>query len=196
MNKAEFIISITIALLLTPMLMEVNAIAQPEPAAKSMQIRAQAWFDSEEIKARRKQMRQMTRALKQPCKYCHTAGFKGYTDRHSISLEMMVMSAEHDVQCDECHIRKEALTPLGVQSAKMIKIGQQLQVECNHCHVKQRKFKILTPHGETYRAEIKSTQSPMNRKPSEIDRDAEATPPPNQDEQPNPVDQTERARKP
>ena len=173
MNKAEFIISITIALLLTPILMEINAIAQTPPHATSIQARAHAWFDSDNVKERRKQMRQMTRALKQPCKYCHTAGFKGYTDRHRISLEMMVMSAEHDVQCGECHVGKKALTPLGLQAAKMIKVSQQLKVECNHCHVQQNKFKVLTPHGEVYRAEIQSKSSATDVKTSITESDTE-----------------------
>ena len=48
----------------------------------------------------------MTRALKQPRKYCHTAGFKGYTDRHQVTLEMMALSVEHDVECKDCHLAK------------------------------------------------------------------------------------------
>ena len=186
MNKAEFIISITIALLLTPMLMEIKAIAQPELRVKSMQVRAQSWFESDDIKKRRKQMRQMTRALKQPCKYCHTAGFNGYTDRHSISLEMMVLSVEHAVQCDECHMGKKALTPMGMKAEKMMKISQQLQVECNHCHVKQQKFRTLTPQGETYRSETESKQAPVIATPPVIRTDAEPTSP-NQDAQLNRV---------
>ena len=170
MNKAEFIFSITIALLVTPIAMEVNALAQPEMKTAAMKERAQAWFDSEDIKKRRIQMRQMTRALKQPCKYCHTAGFKGYTNQYSISLEMMVISAEHDVRCDECHSGKKALTPLGVQAAKMTKVSQNLGVECNHCHVQKMQFKALTLQGEAYRLETAAQQSPEDIKaPASLD---------------------------
>lgn len=150
MNKAEFIFSITIGLLLAPIVLEVHAWAQSADTPKTMHQRAQAWFESDDKKKRRLQMRQMTRALKQPCKYCHTAGFKGYTDRHTVSLEMMALSAEHDLRCDECHAGKKALTETGKQARKMKQVSQDLGVQCTHCHIPLQKFKLLTSEGEIY----------------------------------------------
>jgi hypothetical protein len=150
MNKAEFIFSIMIGLLLAPIMIEANAWAQSTDTPKTMRQRAQAWFESNDKKKRRLQMRQMTRALKQPCKYCHTAGFKGYTDRYTVSLEMMALSAEHDLRCDDCHAGKKVLTETGIQARKMKKVSKDLGVECTHCHVPSKKFKILTTDGEKY----------------------------------------------
>lgn len=165
MNKAEFIFSITIGLLLCPIMLEVSALAQSAATPKTMHQRAQAWFESVDKKKRRLQMRQMTRALKQPCKYCHTAGFKGYTDRYAISLEMMALSAEHDLRCADCHAGKKALTETGIQARKMRKVSQDLGVECTHCHVPSQKFKVLTSDGEIYAQTLRNTTQTNENEP-------------------------------
>ena len=179
MNKAEFIFSVTIGLLLMPIVLEIKALAQTEATTKSVQERAQLWFDSEDKKKRRLQMRQMTRALKQPCKYCHTAGFKGYTDRHTVSLEMMVLSAEHDLRCDACHTGKTTLTDVGLQARKMKEVSKRLGVDCTHCHLPKMKFKALTPQGETYALQIKDTPSVNDTLPKPINSKAKDNAKPN-----------------
>ena len=68
------------------------------PLESNWHERASQWFDQADPKSRRKQMRQMTRALKQPCRYCHTPDFKDFTDKKLISQQMMAISAEHDVE--------------------------------------------------------------------------------------------------
>ncbi len=166
MNKAEFIFSITIGILLASMGLEVHAWAQSADTPKTMQQRAQSWFESDDKKKRRLQMRQMTRALKQPCKYCHTAGFKGYTDRYTVSLEMMALSAEHNLRCDDCHAGKTALTDTGEQAKKMKKVSLDLGVACTHCHVPSQKFKVLTSNGEQYAQTLKN-KTQVNEQPQQ-----------------------------
>ena len=156
MNKAEFIFSMTFGFILAPAVLNVHALAQEDNAPKTIKQRAQAWFESSDKKKRRLQMRQMSRALKQPCKYCHTSGFKGYTDRYAVSLEMMALSAEHNLRCDECHNGKKSLTETGLQAQKMQTVSKNLGVECTHCHVPKKKFQLLTLEGEKYNEMLES----------------------------------------
>ena len=87
MNKAQFLIAVTFSALLMPVSAHLWVHAQPKApdTLQTLRARAHAWFESDDLKQRRTQMRQMTRALRQPCKYCHTSGFKGYTDKHKVS---------------------------------------------------------------------------------------------------------------
>lgn len=115
--------------------------------------RAMAWFTTEGDKARRKEMRKLTRALRQPCKYCHTVDFTGYTEKRLVSQQMMALSAEHGVQCAECHAGKEKLTELGEASLPMFDLARERKVFCDHCHVKQKRFEALTEAGKKYKRE-------------------------------------------
>ena len=132
--------------------------AAPSSKLEKLRLRASAWFTHEDKKLRRKQMRVMTRALKQPCKYCHTKSFKGFTDKYEISLRMMALSAEHNVACGECHLGKKALSPLGKQSQQMMTLSERLGVECTECHVERARFKKLTPKGLEHKEAIRIKQ--------------------------------------
>ena len=151
MNKVQiFCIALTITGAFT-LATDLQSFASPADSFAQLQARASAWFKTSDKKSRRKEMRVMTRALKQPCKYCHAAGFKGYTDRHKISLEMMALSAEHDVACKDCHLGKKALSRLGNIAKRMETISRQEKAECNDCHVQKAKFKSLTTRGNVYK---------------------------------------------
>ena len=151
MNKVQiFCITLTVAFAFI-LATGLESFASPADSFAQLQARASAWFKTSDKKSRRKEMRAMTRALKQPCKYCHTAGFKGYTDRHKISLKMMALSAEHAVACKDCHLGKKALSRLGTIAKRMETISHQEHAECNDCHVQQSKFKSLTTRGNEYK---------------------------------------------
>ena len=151
MNKVQ-IFSVVLCLGVSVSLVgRTEPLPTPADAFEQLRKRASAWFKSTDKKARRKEMRAMTRALKQPCKYCHTAGFKGYTDRHKISLEMMVLSVEDDVECKDCHIGKTELSPMGQIAKTMQSIAEKEDAHCNDCHNERSKFKLLTPRGEQYK---------------------------------------------
>ncbi len=128
-----------------------STFARPAEAFEQLRLRASAWFKTTDQKSRRKEMRAMTRALKQPCKYCHTLGFKGYTDRHKVSLEMMVLSAENGVECKDCHLGKKALSPMGKVAKGMQIIAQKEGATWLDCHNPKARFKSLTPRGEQYK---------------------------------------------
>ena len=121
------------------------------PLESNWHERASQWFDQADPKSRRKQMRQMTRALKQPCRYCHTPDFKDFTDKKLISQQMMAISAEHDVACKECHLGKKALSELGKTAQKMWLLSIQKGVSCEHCHKPKTKFKVLTSTGKNFK---------------------------------------------
>ncbi len=121
------------------------------PVAADWKARAGAWFESADNEARKKQMREVTRALRQPCKYCHTPDFTGYTDKLLISQQMMALTAEHRVPCGDCHAGKNQLTDLGVTSQAMWTVAREQKVFCEACHVKGERFGKLTPAGERYK---------------------------------------------
>ena len=81
--------------------------AEALPVQSDWKARAEAWYESDEPKARKKQMRRMTKALRKPCRHCHTKDWTGYTDRLEISRQMMTLSAEHGVPCADCHEKKK-----------------------------------------------------------------------------------------
>ncbi len=132
---------------------QVSENSQAAPVEADWDARADAWFESEDPKARRKQMRQITKALKQSCFYCHTRGFKGYHENKLISQQMMAMSAEHGVECKECHVGKKGLTELGETAQHMWRLVHEKKVFCDHCHVPQKRFQELTPEGKAFKAE-------------------------------------------
>ncbi|MEE2757119.1 MAG: hypothetical protein VYA30_10680 [Myxococcota bacterium] len=113
--------------------------------------RAEKWFTSTDKKERRKAMRQFTRALRKPCKFCHTTDFKGYTDRLLISQQMMAMTVEHGVECKDCHAGKDGFTKMGQTSEKMWQLVHKKKVFCEHCHVPKNRFQKLTPEGQLFK---------------------------------------------
>lgn len=161
MNKVQILIAVTFSALCMPISAQLWVHAQPKDTDNfhSLRTRAHAWFASDDIKERRIQMRQMTRALRQPCKYCHTSGFKGYTDKHMVSLEMMALSAEHSIRCDNCHAGKKTLTEVGDQARQMLDLSKEMGVECTHCHVPASQFKSLNQNGLDYQQTTR-TQEP------------------------------------
>lgn len=124
---------------------------EPLPIEADWRVRSMAWFDADDEQARRKQMRAITRALRQPCRYCHTPDFTGYTDKRLISQQMMALSAEHGVQCAECHAGRDGLTPLGQTAAPMWALAREKGQFCGTCHVKHRRFEALTEQGQRFR---------------------------------------------
>lgn len=125
----------------------------PLPVEADWQARASAWFgEAKEEPARRTAMREITKALKEPCRYCHTPDWKGYTDKLAISRQMMALSAEHGVPCADCHEGKDALSALGQTAQTMWKIAHEQKVDCGHCHVPGKRFKALTAAGEAFEA--------------------------------------------
>lgn len=122
----------------------------PLPIEADWSARAQKWFSSTDLTGRRKEMRTMTRALKQPCRYCHTPDFKGYTDKRLISQQMMAISAEYQVACSDCHSGKVDMTPMGQIAQKMWALAHKKKVECRHCHEAGAGFLNLTDAGKAF----------------------------------------------
>lgn len=128
----------------------------PLPVEAEWGKRAEAWFAGEtDMGKRRKAMRVITRALKQPCRYCHTPDWKGYTDKLGISRQMMALSVEHGVECADCHAGKDAYTEMGQTAQTMWRLAHEKKVECSHCHPKGKQFKTLTAAGEAFKAKQK-----------------------------------------
>lgn len=114
----------------------------------TMKARAEAWFTAkDDANARRAEMRGITGALKQPCRYCHTPAFDDYTDRLDISRQMMALSAEHGVTCAECHAGKRDYTELGHKAAQMWQLSHEQHQLCEGCHVPGKRFEKLSPAG-------------------------------------------------
>ena len=127
----------------------------PAPIESNWQERALKWFKTETKKERRKEMRAVSRALRKPCKYCHTRDFKGFTQNRLITQQMMALSAEHGVQCADCHAGRGKFTEFGKKAKPMWKLVHKKKVFCGHCHVKQSKFEGLTDAGKAYKAKAK-----------------------------------------
>ena len=128
------------------------------------QKRAQSWFKKSDAKSRRKQMRGLTRTLKANCYTCHTRGLKGYVDDiYLISLQMMALSGEFKVECQECHIGAKGLSKLGALSYVMWEYSVDQQTECSECHVKDSSkspFKGLNSKGKTIKTTMAKTFTP------------------------------------
>ena len=160
MNKAQFLMPH----LCTPCLYRPplgSRTTESTDTLQTLRARAHARFEST-TSNNATQMRQMTRALRQPCKYCHTSGFKGYTDKHKVSLEMMALSAEHSIRCDDCHAGKTDLTDRGNKARQMMSLSKEMGVNCEHCHLPASQFKSLTPSGRDYQETMKHTNRPSN----------------------------------
>lgn len=121
------------------------------PVTADWKTRADAWFTTADVEGRREQMRTITRALRQACQYCHTPDFTAYTDKLAVSRQMMALSAEHGVACEDCHGGRDSLTDLGQRSASMWSLAIEKQVFCESCHVPKSRFTTLTPEGERFR---------------------------------------------
>ena len=78
-------------------------------------VRAQAWYMGSDKALKRAQMREVSRTLKRGCFDCHNRGFKGYNADYNITLQMMAVSAEHNLLCSDCHKGKRGLSQLGVK---------------------------------------------------------------------------------
>lgn len=127
----------------------------PVKAETDWHARAEAWFDSADDKARKKQMRTAGRALKRPCKYCHGKKFDTYTDKLDISRQMMALSKEHGVACGDCHLGKSEMSDLGKKAQEMWALSHERGVFCESCHTPGTRFKELTEAGKKYDAETK-----------------------------------------
>ena len=115
--------------------------------------RALAWFKgAADEKARKEAMREITKAIKQPCRLCHTPDFQGYTDMQPLARQMMALSVENGVTCAECHQGKTELTALGQKSKPMWALSHEQKVFCDHCHVPAKRFVELTPAGQDWKA--------------------------------------------
>ena len=150
---ALFLFAVVIPLCIESLASETVQNDHTQPSSQSIQSlkhRAAAWFKSTDPKARRIQMREMTRALKQPCRYCHSQDFRSYTDKYLISLEMMAWSAEQNVRCSGCHVGKEKLSVLGEKAKTMMKISETEAKDCRNCHESGARYRKLTQAGTDY----------------------------------------------
>ena len=129
----------------------------PAPVESDWRGRAMKWFKSDVLKERGKQMRMVSRALKKPCKYCHTKDFKGFTQNRLITQQMMALSTEHGVECSDCHAGRGQLTEFGKKSQPMWRLVHSEKVFCDHCHTKQSKFEKLTPAGQAHKEKVKNS---------------------------------------
>ena len=133
----------------------------PVPVDADWSARAEAWFKGATDEATRKEaMREITKAMKQPCRHCHTPDFTGYTDFAPISRQMMALSAEHGVTCAECHKGKSDLTDLGHKAQRWWVVSHQEKVFCDHCHVPAKHFLELTPAGRAWQANEAKKKAP------------------------------------
>ena len=128
----------------------------PAPIESNWRERALKWFKSESKKERGKQMRSISRALKKPCKYCHTKDFKGFTQNRLITQQMMALSIEHSVECADCHAGRGQYTEFGKKTLPMWRLVHTEKVFCGHCHTKQSKFEHLTEAGRAYKNKAKN----------------------------------------
>lgn len=140
----------------------------PLPVESDWKGRAAAWFkDAQTDVERRKAMRAITQAIKQPCRYCHTPDWTGYTDKHLISKQMMALSVENDVACADCHAGKVEMTALGETSRVMWALARSKAVDCGHCHVPKAKFKTLNAAGKDWQsAHPKGFEMPASTAPA------------------------------
>jgi nitrate/TMAO reductase-like tetraheme cytochrome c subunit len=123
--------------------------------------RADKWFTApkEDEAARKAQMKEASRALKRPCKFCHTEDFSGFTDdkRKLLTQQMMIVSAENGVECKDCHDGREKMTELGNDAKKMYDLAREKNVFCDECHQPNKsKFKDLTDKGKKFKEEAEA----------------------------------------
>ncbi len=125
--------------------------------------RADKWFTApkEDEAARKAQMKEASRALKRPCKFCHTEDFSGFTDdkRKLLTQQMMIVSAENGVECKDCHDGRDKMTELGHDAKKMYDLSREKNVFCDECHqTNKSKFKDLTDKGKKFKEEAEAKQ--------------------------------------
>ncbi len=123
------------------------------PVESDWKARAAAWFTADDIAGRRQEMRKMTGALRRACQYCHTPDFTAYTDKLTVSRQMMALTAEHGVPCADCHGGRDELTELGRRSQPMWALAVEKKVFCESCHVPKKRFGVLTAEGERFKRE-------------------------------------------
>ncbi len=137
---------------------EPASIDEGLPIAGDWRTRAMNYLKSADQKGQRKEMRKATRALKRPCRYCHTPDFADYTPKRRVSQQMMALSVENAVDCADCHLGKTDFTPLGQDSRAMWKTAREEGVFCDACHEPKTKFEKLTTRGVRYKAKKKAKQ--------------------------------------
>jgi len=125
--------------------------------------RADKWFTApkEDEAARKAQMKEASRALKRPCKFCHTEDFSGFVDdkRKQLVQQMMIVSAEHGVECKDCHSGRDTMTELGETAKKMYAVAREKTVFCDDCHqTNKSKFKDLTDKGKKFKEETEAKE--------------------------------------
>lgn len=134
--------------------------AEPKPLQSTgvdWDKRAEKWFKSEDEKDRKAQMKEASRALKRPCKNCHTEDFEGFVDedRKLLTQQMMAVAAEHGVECKDCHAGKDKLTELGDKTEKWYDVSREKKLLCEDCHQQNKsKFADLTDAGKKYKDEM------------------------------------------
>lgn len=121
--------------------------------------KAERWFTSKDEKERKAQMKEASRALKRPCKNCHTEDFEGFIDeaRKVLTQQMMSISFDSGLQCKDCHDGKEKMTELGETAEKMYDLSREKGVYCDECHqTNQSKFKDLSEKGKKFKDEMEA----------------------------------------
>ena len=136
--------------------------AEPKPLATTgidWHERAEKWFTSKDEKDRKAQMKEASRALKRPCKNCHTEDFEGFVDddRKLLTQQMMAVAVENGVECKDCHAGKDKMTELGDKATKMYEVAREKKVVCEECHKPNKsKFEDLTEKGQKYKDEMEA----------------------------------------
>jgi RNase P subunit RPR2 len=120
--------------------------------------RAEKWFKASDEDSRKAQMKEASRALKRPCKYCHTEDFSGYTENKELAQQMMALSAENDVTCQDCHDGRDKFTKMGEDAKHMWALSVDKKMFCDDCHQPQTKFEKLTEKGKKFHDEWEAMQ--------------------------------------
>jgi nitrate/TMAO reductase-like tetraheme cytochrome c subunit len=142
---------------------EPTPVGEGLPVAADWRARAMNYFESADPKAQRREMRKATRALKRPCRYCHTPDFKDYTPKRRVAQQMMALSVENSVDCADCHVGKAGFTELGQKSQPMWEVAREKGVFCDACHQPKAKFTELTTEGQRYQANKKANKKANKR---------------------------------
>jgi hypothetical protein len=117
------------------------------------QNRANAWFKGQNETEKRQEMRVLSKSIEYGCFDCHVKGFKGYLSNLEIARQMMAISYENDVLCDDCHVGKLGLNEMGQKAKWMWDWSIELQKECKDCHESKQKFKVLREDAKQYEKE-------------------------------------------
>jgi len=120
--------------------------------------RAEKWFTASDEDTRKAQMKEASRALKRPCKYCHTEDFEGYTENKELAQQMMALSAENGVTCQDCHDGRDKFTKLGEDAKHMWAFSVEKKMFCDDCHQPQTKFEKLTEKGKKFHDEWEAAE--------------------------------------